>query len=227
VSKRQRTFERTQSSTKNDVLTPRKHPNTPLLYSGAVNASVPKLLQRLRTGDESALNELADALYDEMRRLAARHLQGERPNHTLQTTALVHEVFLKLCEGSEPAFTDKVHFMAVASRVMRQVLVDYARARATKKRAGKLKEWTTSLQVSGDSGVELVDLIGLDTALDALAREDESLARLIEMRYFGGMTADETAEALGTTIHIVRHDLRLAEAWLRRKLGRPRRAAAN
>jgi RNA polymerase sigma-70 factor (ECF subfamily) len=183
-----------------------------------VASSVPELLERLRGGDQSALNELVSTLYGELRRIAARHLRGERPDHTLQTTALVHEAYLKLFGSSERQFAGRVHFLAVASRVMRQVLVDYARARAAQKRGGDNAAWTGSLEVEAESGVELLELIELDGALQALAAEDETLARLVEMRYFGGMTAEESAEAFGLSVHVVRHDLRLAQAWLRRKL---------
>jgi RNA polymerase sigma factor (TIGR02999 family) len=180
------------------------------------------LLERLRAHDEIALNELVTVLYDELRRVASRHLRGERTGHTLQTTALVHEVYLKLTGDRECGFNDRVHFLSVASRVMHQVLVDYARARATKKRAGgeksKLQPLTTGIQVSAKPGTSPVELLDLDAALGALAQEDPPLATLIEMHYFGGMTAKETAEALGQSVHIVRHDLRLAQAWLRRRL---------
>ncbi len=188
-----------------------------------MSSPAPDLLKKLQTGDHSAVSELTPALYRELRRIAGRHLAGERPNHTLQATALVHEAYLKLFEGAERKFTDEVHFLAVASRVMRQVLVDYARARAAQKRsagAGGDEFWKASLEVSGEKGVELLELIELDSAIQALAAEDESLARLIEMRYFGGMTAEETAEALGISVHVVRHDLRFAQAWLRRRLTR-------
>jgi RNA polymerase sigma factor (TIGR02999 family) len=167
------------------------------------------------------LDQLTPTLYEELHRIAARHVRGERPNHTLQATALVHEAYLKLFNQNERNITDEVHFLAVASRVMRQVLVDYARARATQKRSagpGGNVPWTANLEVQSDRGVELLDLIELDDAIKALAAEDEALARLIEMRYFGGMTAEETAEALGLSVHVVRHDLRYAQAWLRRKL---------
>jgi RNA polymerase sigma factor (TIGR02999 family) len=182
---------------------------------------VPELLKKLRTGDHSVAGELTPALYSELRRIAGRHLAGERPNHTLQATALVHEAYLKLFDGADRNYADEVHFLAVASRVMRQVLIDYARARTSQKRSGGLDKsalWKTSLEVNGDDGLELLELIELDNAIEALAAEDESLARLIEMRYFGGMTAEETAEALGMSVHVVRHDLRFAQAWLRRKL---------
>jgi RNA polymerase sigma factor (TIGR02999 family) len=186
-----------------------------------VTSPVPQLLERLRSGDQSVLNDLVSALYDELRRIAARHLRGERPEHTLQATALVHEAYLKLFANAPRQFEGEVHFLAVASRVMRQVLVDYARARATKKRSGEQRvEWTMNLAAEPDAGIEQMELLELDRGLEALAREDKSLAQLIEMRYFGGMTAEETAEALGQSVHIVRHDLRLAQAWLRRELSR-------
>lgn len=182
---------------------------------------MPELFERLRSGDESALNELTPALYEELHRIASRHLRGERPNHTLQATALVHEAYLKLFDAQQRKFEDQVHFLAVASRVIRQVLLDYARARATQKRsagADKQVTWTANLEVKSGKGTELLELIELDDAIKALATEDESLARLIEMRYFGGMTAEETAAALGMSVHVVRHDLRFAQAWLHRRL---------
>jgi RNA polymerase sigma factor (TIGR02999 family) len=190
-----------------------------MIISTAMSTPVPELFEKLRTGDPSALNELTPALYSELHRIASRHFSGERPNHTLQATALVHEAYLKLFDGTERRFTDKTHFLAVASRVMRQVLVDYARGRAAQKRSGdKNVPWTASLEVRGGKGLQLIELIKLDSAIQALAAENESLAQLIEMRYFGGMTAEETAEALGISVHVVRHDLRFAQAWLRQKL---------
>lgn len=188
-----------------------------------MSAPIQQLFERLRTGDDSALGELTPTLYNELRRIASRHLRGERPDHTLQPTALVHEAYLKLFDGAGREFTDEVHFLAVASRVMRQVLVDYARARTSLKRSGVADGGaprTTSLEVQSGAGIELLELIDLDGAIEALASENEPLARLIEMRYFGGMTAEQTAEALGLSVHVVRHDLRFAQAWLRRKLAR-------
>jgi RNA polymerase sigma factor (TIGR02999 family) len=185
-----------------------------------VTLGVSQILERLRSGDQFALSELVKALYDELRRIAARRLRSERSGHTLQATALVHEAYLKLVGDKERQFADRVHFLAVASRVMRQVLVDHARARGAKKRAADQVTLTTGLAVSEDSGLEQVELLQLNSALDALSLEDQTLAQLIEMRYFGGMTAEETAEALDRSVHIVRHDLRLAQAWLRRYLDR-------
>ena len=185
-----------------------------------MSAPVPDLFIKLRSGDESALNALLPLLYDELHRIAARHLRGERSNHTLQPTALVHEAYLKLFAGQELKVTNEAHFLAIASRAMRQVLVDYARSRATKKRSGEdgKLSFTTSLEVEDEDRVELLDLIELDGALQALPTEDQALAKLIEMRYFCGMTAEEIAEAIGASVHVVRHDMRYGQAWLRRKL---------
>lgn len=183
--------------------------------------SVPELFERLRAGDRSALNDLVAALYEELHRIAGLRLRGERPGHTLQPTALVHEAYLKLFDRGDSRFSDQAHFLAVASRVMRQVLVDYARARSAFKRSGgENASWPAPLQVEGGAGADLVDLIELDVALDELAAEHETLERLVEMRYFGGMTAEEIATALDLSVHIVRHDVRLAQAWLRRKLSK-------
>ena len=188
-----------------------------------VNGPVPQLLERLRAGDQSVLNELTATLYSELRRIAARHLRRERSDHTLQTTALVHEAYLKLCGDPGQQFASRVHFLAVASRVMRQVLVDYARARATAKRGDPVRHRqeeleTANLELEGEGGTRKAELLDLDRALEVLSQEDDLLARIVEMKYFGGMTAEETAEALGRSVHVVRHDLRFAEAWLRRRL---------
>jgi RNA polymerase sigma factor (TIGR02999 family) len=190
-----------------------------------VSPGVPHLLEKLRGGDESVLNELVALLYEELHRIAARHLRSERREHTLQPTALVAEAYMKLAGEGAQAFTNRVHFLAVASRVMRQVLIDYARGRAAKKRSGDLPGGGRQLTLTTRAHPQAEDigdvaLLDLDRALDALAAEDRGLARLIEMRYFGGMTAEETAEALHFSVHVVRHDLRLAQAWLRRKLTR-------
>jgi RNA polymerase sigma factor (TIGR02999 family) len=187
---------------------------------------VPDLLNRLRGGDESVLNELVAVLYDELHRIAARHMRAERQAHTLQPTGLVAEAYLKLAGEGPKRFADRAHFLAVASRVMRQVLIDYARGRATKKRSGDLpgggRQVTLTMRFHSETAQDVgdVELLDLDSALDALAAEDSNLAQLIEMRYFGGLTAEETAEVLNCSVHVVRHDLRLGQAWLRRKLSR-------
>jgi RNA polymerase sigma factor (TIGR02999 family) len=186
-----------------------------------VASDITRLLARWRAGDESALNEIMAVLYDELHRIASRHTARERSGHTLQTTALLHEAYLKLVGISERGFANRVHFLAVASRVMRQVLIDYARGRATKKRSGYvIASELEGITLQGDSDADRVELLDLHSALCALEREDPLLAQLIGLRYFGGMTAEETAEALGKSVHVVRHDLRLAQAWLRRELRR-------
>jgi RNA polymerase sigma factor (TIGR02999 family) len=180
----------------------------------------PDLLERVRSGDQDALRALVELQYPALHRIASKHLVAERPGHTLQTTALVHEAFLKLCGDRSYAFADRVHFLAVASRVMRQVLVDYARARTARKR-------NPALQPGLENNVEAepVDFLDLDSALSALGDDSPDLARLVELRYFGGMSAEDIAELLQQSIHVVRYDLKLAHAWLRRKLStRPQRA---
>lgn len=186
-----------------------------------------QLLERVRAGSETALDELAKLLYDELRRIAATRLRQERASHTLQATALVHEAYLKLAHGGPVQFADKAHFLAIASKVMRQVLIDYARTRSTRKRGGDelgqapVGQPFSEIEMTDSSGPDRVQLLDLELALGALANEDERLARLIEMQYFGGMTAEEIAEATGRSVNVVRHDQRLAQAWLRRALKRP------
>lgn len=186
-----------------------------------MTANVAELPLQFREETENAPSELTFASYGQLRRIASRYLGNERRNHTLQPTALVHEAWLKLRGTDEKAFSDEVHFLAVASRVMRQVLVDHARSRSTQKRFGGLireSSWTAVLDVTENGGPQLIEILQLDDALEALAAEHEISSRLVEMRYFGGMTAEESAEALGISVHVVRHHLRFAQAWLRRKL---------
>jgi len=164
--------------------------------------------------------DVTPSMYGELRRIAARQLNLERLNHTLQPTALVHEAYLKLSGEHGRAYSDDSHFLAVAARAMRQILVDYARSRCAQKRLGD-KHFSLSdmtVEVRAENGLELTDLLQLDDALASLAAENETLAQLVEMRYFGGMTAEESADVLGITAHVARHNLRYAQAWLRRKL---------
>jgi RNA polymerase sigma factor (TIGR02999 family) len=166
----------------------------------------------------SALNDLVPSLYADLHRLAARHLRNERGDHTLQPTALLHEAYLKLSGDGQSRFNDRTHFLALASRVMRQVLVDHARARGAAKRGGAGPVRDEGLQLAGPSGGEPVDIIAVHRALESMAREDETLAQLVELHYFGGLTATEIAAAVDQSIHVVRHRLRFAQAWLRREL---------
>lgn len=173
-----------------------------------------------------SLNDFVQALYRDLHRIAERHLRAERSDHTLQATALLHEAYVKLSESEQSRFNNRSHFLAVASRVMRQVLVDYARGRSTEKRSADKRhalredESLTGLQLAGTDHADPIDVLALSHAIEALTEEDADLAELVALRYFGGMTAEETAEALGRSVHAVRHDLRLALAWLRRTLNK-------
>lgn len=173
------------------------------------------LLGRVRLGETKALDELLPLVYRELHRLAQSALFQERPDHTLQPTALVHEAYLRLFEGRTPAFADRAHFLGVASRLMRQILVDHARARRAQKRGAQLQ---VPLSDHAASTPPHGDLLHLDEALEELGREDQRLVTLIEMRYFAGMTAEETAEARSESVHAIRHDLRYAQVRLRRLL---------
>jgi len=175
-------------------------------------------LNQLRAGDESARAELMDVVYTTLHQIARSYLRKERAEHTLQPTALVNEAYLKLFGHAPIQFVDRAHFFAVVSRSMRRILVDHARARTTARRDGGRIPLDPAIELEAKTGPEEVSLLDLDFALDALGQEKKWLAELIEMRYFGGMTAEETAEVVGRSVHVVRHDLRLAHAWLRRKL---------
>ena len=174
------------------------------------------LLHRIREGDRAALDALIPLVYSELHRLAANHIKRDRSNLTLQPTALIHEAFLRLFGSSAPSFQDRSHFLGIVSRVMRQVLVDSARRRQALKRGGGLQ--VTLEDVADTAGRPAVDLLAIDQALERLGREDPRMVQLVEMRFFAGMTAEETAEALGDSVHAVRHGVRYALATLRRDL---------
>jgi len=188
--------------------------------AGEVEPQITELLRRIRAGDSAASQELMPAVYAELHGIAQRHLRAERRDHTLQPTALVNEAYLRMFQHVHPQFADKAHFLAFATRIMRNILVDHARTRVAAKRGGEGPRIAldANLQVAVDGAEHLVQLLDLDLAIEALAGESPALAQVIEMRYFGGMTAAETAEALGRSVHIVQHELRFAHAWLRRRL---------
>jgi RNA polymerase sigma-70 factor, ECF subfamily len=168
-------------------------------------------------------DEMTATLYAELHRLAAWHLRGERRDHTLQTTALLHEAYLKLSDPpGDRRFSDRTHFLAVASRAMPQVLVDHTRARATAKRGGggAATHAGDAVHVITRPRGEPLDVLRVHRALERIAREDDALAQLAELRYFGGMTSTEIASVLNRSVHAVRHDLRYVQAWLRRELSR-------
>ena len=182
--------------------------------------AVSDLLVRWRNGDDTALERLMPLIYDELHLLARRHLRGERANHTLQTTALVHEAYLRLV-GSDVEWEGRVHFLAVAAQTMRRVLVDHARSRSRQRRGGGLK--LVSIEnAQAVAPAPAMDLMVLDEALDRLAAMDGRKARAAELHYFGGLSYDETALALGVSSATVHRELRVAKAWLYRELGQAR-----
>jgi RNA polymerase sigma-70 factor (ECF subfamily) len=181
-----------------------------------VEEQITVLLRRMSTGDSAASDELMPIVYAELRRIAGLHLRKERQDHTLQPTALVNEAYLRMFGPVPPQFSDRAHFLALTSRIMRGILVDHARSRSSAKRGGEARRVDMTIVVDGTDN--LVGLLDLHLALEELSAEHPNPAQAVEMRYFGGMTAEETAEAVGRTVHVVQHELRFAHSWLRRRL---------
>lgn len=177
--------------------------------------TVTTLLERWRSGDAGALDELTPIIYDDLRRIAARYLKSERPGHTLQATALVNEAYARLAE-SDMAFQDRAHFLAIAARTMRHILTDFGRARRSQKRGGGVVPVTLAEDRVG--ATPSADIIDLDDALQTLASLDERKSDVLVLHYFGGMTYDEIAVAVGISAATVDRDLRLAKAWLANEL---------
>ena len=165
-----------------------------------MSSDVTALLQRVRAGDRGALDELMPLVYGELRRIARAFMRRQRPGHTLQPTALVNEAFIKLFARAQPEIVDRAHFLALMSRVMRQVLVDHARAGAAEKRGGDAARvpWDTHMQIRADLGAERLKMLDLHRALETLEADSAALAQIVEMHYFGGMTAEEVAVAVGS-----------------------------
>ncbi|MGC4051414.1 MAG: sigma-70 family RNA polymerase sigma factor [Paludibaculum sp.] len=176
-----------------------------------------KLLTDWSRGDQRALDELMPLVYQDLHQRARSFLRHERPDHTLQPTAVIHEAYLRMVNDNLPEWNGRAHFYAVASRVMRRILVDHAR----KHRAGKRGSGLANVKLEDalvPAQAENSELVALDDALARLAVMDERKARIVEMRYFGGCTVDETAAALGVAGITVMREMRLAEAWLRRAM---------
>jgi RNA polymerase sigma factor (TIGR02999 family) len=188
-----------------------------------VNSEPPKditaILSEWNSGNVSALNELAPLVYDELRRLAARELRRERPGHTLQSTALVHEAYLKLVDQNRVHWQNRQHFFATAAKVIRYILVSYARGHNSSKRGGGCTKLLFEESMASASR-RTVDLERLDDSLEALAQIDPQQERIVELRFFGGLSIDETAEVLGISASTVARDWNLARAWLHRELSR-------
>jgi RNA polymerase sigma factor (TIGR02999 family) len=185
------------------------------LYESSPNP-VTQLLHRWTSGEEQALHELVPIVYEELRRLAHYHLQSERPEHTLQSAALVHEAYLRLVGGQPLQLQNRDHFFAVASRLMRQILVDYARSRQAAKRDGGCR-----VSLSNTLDIPLTkdeDLVVLDQALEELARIDERQARIVELKFFGGLSSSSAAAVLAISRATVDREWAVARLWLHRHI---------
>lgn len=182
-------------------------------------SEVTVLLQAWSEGDTQALQRLMPVVYEELRRVAARQMAGERPSHTLQTTALIHEVYVRLVDLKSVSIKSRAQFLGLCARLMRNVLVDFARSRKYDKRGGGAVhvELDEAMHVSA---VADPDLVAVDEALQRLAAFDERKSKVVEFRFFGGLSVEETAEALGVSPQTVMRDWKLARAWLAREMRR-------
>jgi RNA polymerase sigma factor (TIGR02999 family) len=178
---------------------------------------ISELLAAWSHGDQDALNELIPLVYEELRRIAHQHLRRERPDHTLQSTALVHEAYERLVGLSHPRWQDRAHFFAASAQLMRRILVDHARSRNYLKRGGGNRPVTLddALGISSDNNP---DVVAVDEALDRLAKIDPRKSRIVELRFFGGLTVEEASEVLKISADTVLRDWKLAKAWLLREL---------
>jgi RNA polymerase sigma factor (TIGR02999 family) len=182
-------------------------------------SEVTELLRAWSLGDQSVLDALYRAVYDELHRLAHRYMRRENAGHTLQTTALVHEAYLRLAEAKDLNWKDRAHFFAVSANVMRRILIDEARARRAERRGGG--EFVIAIDEALDAEKpEDLDLLALDLALQGLAQVNRRQSNVVELRYFGGLSVDETAAVLGVSPDTVMRDWRFAKAWLKREMVR-------
>lgn len=177
------------------------------------------ILRAWSGGDRAAANELLPAIYDELRKIAAQYLRKERSDHTLQPTALVHEAYLKLVDISHVEWQDRAHFFAVAANVMRHILVDHARARKTDKRGGAAERIALDDAISLSNEPD-IDLLSLDEAMKQLATFDEQQARIVELKFFGGLTIEEIGEVLKISPATVKREWTMAKAWLHKRITR-------
>jgi len=188
------------------------------LQRGTSN-QVTELLVRWRSGDKAALDSLMPLVYTELRRIANRYLQGERSDHTLQSTALVHEAYVRMTGQALPQWQNRAHFFAVAAQLMRQILVDHARSHRASKRGGDV--YKLALEDAEEQPKVLdFDIVALDDALKSLALMDEQQSRVVELKFFGGLSVDDTADVLGVSASTVKRDWTTARAWLFRELNR-------
>lgn len=182
--------------------------------------NITHLLKEWSDGDQRALDKLTPLVYEELRHQAARYLRRERPGHTLQTTALIHEAYLRLIDAKDVHWQSRAHFFAIAANLMRRILVDHARRRDADKRGGSQLKLTLNDMFTVAKETD-VDVLAIDEALDRLARMDQQQARVVELRFFSGLSVEETAAALGVSPKTVKRDWSVARAWLRREIGGP------
>ena len=187
------------------------------------SSEITALLKAWGSGDAAALDQLTPLVYEELRRLARRYMRNERAGNTLQTTVLVNEAYLRLVDAKRVGWQDRVHFFAVSAQMMRRILVDAARARGSAKRGGQVKRVNHSAAFNLDEIPDVStgrdrELVAIDDALNTLAEMDPRKARVIELRFFGGLSVEETAEILKLSPQSVMRDWKLAKAWLTREL---------
>jgi RNA polymerase sigma factor (TIGR02999 family) len=180
---------------------------------------VTQLLRAWTAGDQDALEKLTPLVYEQLHRVAQRYMAGQRPGHTLQTTALVNEVYLRLVDCSRVNWQDRAHFLAVSAQLMRRILIDFARSRGYQKRGGDVVHLSLDDAPSVSNEPD-ADVVALDDAIKALAEVDGRKSKVVELRFFGGLSIEETAEVLKVSNETVVRDWRLARAWLLRELSR-------
>jgi RNA polymerase sigma factor (TIGR02999 family) len=180
--------------------------------------AITRVLRQLEEGDSTATARLMALVYDDLRAIAGNVMRRERPGHTLQPTAVVHEAFLKIAAGGEVSFSSRAHFLNIAARAMRQLLVDHARAREAGKRGGALARVTLDEGLGLAAGGDDVDVLALHEALGRLSGAHERAARVVEMRFFGGLTMSEVAHVLDVSLGTVEDDWAFAKVWLLREL---------
>ena len=186
---------------------------------------VTRLLQAWGRGEDAALEQFIPIVYRELKRIARRYMAGQPQDHTLQTTALINEAYLKLIDSRQVKWQDRAHFLAISAQLMRRILVDFARSRAYQKRGGGAREITLNEGFMG-AQTRAQNLVALDDALKALSELDPRKCKVVELRFFGGLSVEETAQALKVCPDTVERDWRMAKAWLASELGGDKRHAA-
>ena len=181
---------------------------------------ITQMLLELTDGNEEVVNQILPHIYDELRRLASSYLRRERSNHTLQPTALVHEAYMKLIDQSRVKWQNRAHFFGIAAQVMRRILMDHARKHTAEKRGGDAEVLPIEEEILIVSHDKSAELVALDDALNQLAEMDERKAKIVELRYFGGLSIEETAEVLGVSVPTVNREWRMAKAWLYSEIAR-------